>query len=222
MAAPKASGARGARPSGTRADARRRATAPKPRGARADERRQTIVDAALEVVRSHPVADVQLAEIAERAGMRPNHVLYYFASRDDVLIEAVRHAETRLAAARSEELRSSDDPLARYVEEYLPDDRHDPVWKLWLEGWLRSASHDAFGAVGREMNERWLSDLVDALQDAVVAGAALTEDVAAFGRRFNVFLDGLAVHVLAGHLDVAEARRWAMRMLAVELRLPLG
>jgi len=190
--------------------------APRPSGARADARRQTIVEAALEVVRSHPVADVQLAEIAARAGMKPNHVLYYFASRDAVLIEAVRHAETALADARSRELRAAEEPLARYVEQYLPDDRHDPVWKLWLEGWLRSASHDEFGAVGREMNERWLSDLVAVLEGSVAAG----EDKLAFARRFNVFLDGLAVHVLAGHIDIEEAREWAMRMLAVELGLP--
>lgn len=190
---------------------------PTPSGARADARRRTIIEAALEVVRSHPVADVQLAEIAARAGMRPNHVLYYFASRDDVLIEAVRHAETGLATARSEQLRAAENPLARYVEQYLPDDRHDPVWKLWLEGWLRSASHDEFGAVGREMNERWLSDLVDAVENAVAAGASLSEEPITFGRRFNVFLDGLALHVLAGHLGTAEAKEWAMRMLAVEL-----
>ena len=72
-----------------------------PTGARADARRLMIAKAALAVVADHPVADVQLAEIAARAGMKPNHVLYYFASRDAVLIEAVRHAELQLAGARA-------------------------------------------------------------------------------------------------------------------------
>jgi len=54
------------------------------------------------------------------------------------------------------------------------------------------------------------------LEGSVAAG----EDKLAFARRFNVFLDGLAVHVLAGHIDIEEAREWAMRMLAVELGLP--
>ena len=39
-------------------------------------------------------------------------VLYYFASREAVLIEAVRHAETALAGARSQELRAAEDPSA--------------------------------------------------------------------------------------------------------------
>ena len=49
---------------------------------------------------------------------------------------------------------------------------------------------------------------------------AAGEDKLAFARRFNVFLDGLAVHVLAGHIDIEEARQRAMRMLSAELRLP--
>ncbi len=194
-------------------------------GSRADERRQRIVDAALEVVRAHPVADVQLAEIAARAGMRPNHVLYYFSSRDDVLIEAVRHAEARLAEERAKELRAAGTPsarLARYVEQYLPDDRNDPVWKLWLEGWLRSASHAEFGTLGRELNERWVRDLADALEEAVTAGASLSEDPLAFAQRFIFSLDGLALHVLAGHISTDEAMELAMRMLSVELQLPPG
>jgi AcrR family transcriptional regulator len=177
------------------------------------DRRQTILDAALEVIREHPVADVQLAAIAERAGMKPNHVLYYFASRDDVLIEAVRYAETQLAEHRAEALGSAatqTERLDRFVAEYLPDDRHDPVWKLWLEGWLRSASHERFGAVGRGLQQRWIADLADVVE---------AEDAHAFARRFLLGLDGLALHVLAGHITTPEARELAMTTLRVELRL---
>ena len=192
-----------------------------PSGPRADARRLTIVTAALAVVRDHPVADVQLAEIAARAGMRPNHVLYYFSSRDAVLIEAVRHAEVQLADARAAALRSIADPaerLRRYVADYLPDDRHDPVWKLWVEGWLRSASHDEFGAVGREMNERWRGDLVAALEHAAAEGTPVPANTVDVARRFNFTLDGLAIHVLAGHVSTAEAQELALRTLRAELR----
>ena len=191
-----------------------------PTGARADARRLMIAKAALAVVADHPVADVQLAEIAARAGMKPNHVLYYFPSRDAVLIEAVRHAELELAGARAAALGAVGDPearLRRYVVAYLPDDRHDPVWKLWMEGWLRSASHEAFGAVGREMNEAWRGDLVDALEHAARAGMAVPDDRVDVARRFNFALDGFAVHVLAGHVGAGEAAELALRTLRAEL-----
>jgi AcrR family transcriptional regulator len=111
-------------------------------------RREQILDAALEALRAVPVAEVQLAEIADRAGMRPAHVLYYFGSREGVL------------AAVAERLRDTRDGA-----DYLPHDRHDPYWKLRIDGWLRGGPGDA-------------------------------EQFA---------LDGLALHVLAGHLTRDEA-----------------
>jgi AcrR family transcriptional regulator len=189
--------------------------------ARGDARRTQILEGALAAIRAQSIADVQLASIAAHAGLRPNHVLYYYASRDDVLIAAVAHAERRLADGRSERLREIADPherLAAYVRAYLPDDRHDPVWKLWIEGWLRSASRAEFGEVGWEANLGWRADLVEALQHALGAGAPTTEEITAFARRFNFLLDGLAVHMLAGHLGQDEAAELATTALDAELR----
>ena len=138
----------------------------RPQGERADAMRARIVEAALAAIREQPVANVQLAAIAERAGLRPGHVLYYFASRDAVLVETVRVAEGRLADVRTAALARVSAPLERldvYVEHYLPDDRHDPVWKLWLAAWLRSPAHADFAALGTAMDARWRADLVAAL-----------------------------------------------------------
>jgi AcrR family transcriptional regulator len=184
-------------------------------GERADAVRARIVVAARDVIREQPVADVQLAAIAERAGMRPGHVLYYFASRDDVLVETVRSEEARLAEERAAELAGIADPLARlerYIVHYLPDDEHDPVWKLWFEGWLRSASHDEFAEVGDAMDARWRADLAAALRDAGATG-----DVEGKAMRLNVLLDGLALHVMSRHLSAHHAAGIAIDELRRDL-----
>jgi AcrR family transcriptional regulator len=191
---------------------------PTPRG---DLRRQQIVEAALAEIRTEAVADVQLAAIAERAGMKASHVLYYFGSRDDVLIAAVAHAEQQLATGRGERLRAIDDPierLAAFVAAYLPDDRHDPVWKLWIEGWLRSPSRAEFAPVGRKADEGWMADAAACFEHAVARGRTLPEPAADYARRFLFYLDGLAVHVLADHVDPARAADYAMAALRSELR----
>ena len=192
------------------------------RSVRGDARRKQILDGALAAIREQPLADVQLSAIAAHAGLKPSHVLYYFASRDDVLIGAVAHAEHQLAEGRSERLRGIADPrerLAAYVTSYLPQDRHDPVWKLWVEGWLRSASRDEFAEVGWEANLGWRADLIEAVQHALGPRVPATEETTAFARRFNFLLDGIAIHVLAGHLDATEGGDVAMSAITSELRL---
>ena len=100
---------------------------------------------------------------------------------------------------------------------YLPDDRHDPVWKLWVEGWLRSPSRTQFAVVGREADLGWRSDLEACLEHVAAHGGTLPEPAPAFARRFMYFLDGLAIHVLADHIAAAEAKRFAMRAVRSEL-----
>ena len=191
---------------------------PTPRG---DLRRQQIVEAALAEIRTQAVADVQLSAIAERAGMKPSHVLYYFGSRDDVLIAAVAHAENLLATGRGERLREIVDPLERlaaFVGAYLPQDRHDPVWKLWIEGWLRSPSRSEFAPVGRKADEGWIADIVECFEHAEARGRILPEPAPSYARRFLFLLDGLSVHVLANHIEPDEAVEYAMAALRSELR----
>ena len=195
-------------------------SAPRRSSARGEIQRRRIIDAALQAIRASPVADVQLAAIGKHASLSPSHVLYYFASRDDVLIAAVAHAEQELAAGRPERLRAIEDPNARlraYVRAYLPDDRHDPVWKLWIEGWLRSASREAFRPVGADANLRWRADLIEALVHAGGAAGHAADAVTAMARRLNFLLDGLAIHVLSGKVTPAEAEEIAMDAIGAEL-----
>jgi AcrR family transcriptional regulator len=190
------------------------------RSPRGDARRRQIVVGTLEAIRAQPVADVPLAAIAAHVGLAPNHILYYFPSRDAVLIAAVEHGENALAEGRSERLQAVADPeqrLVAYVREYLPDDQHDPVWKLWIEGWARSTSREEFGEVGWEANLRWRADLEEALAHAVAAGASLTDELTTVARRVNILLDGIAIHVLAGHVTPAEGMEIAMGAIRSEL-----
>jgi AcrR family transcriptional regulator len=78
-----------------------------------DRRRRQIIDAALAEVRAQPIAEVRLAAITARAGLGASHALYYFGSRDGVLVAAVAHAEQQLVADRRDRLETIDDPIGR-------------------------------------------------------------------------------------------------------------
>jgi AcrR family transcriptional regulator len=194
-----------------------------PNDSRGARRREQIIDAALAATRDSAVADVQLAAIAGYAGMRPSHLLYYFGSRDEILVGAAQRVERTLAEGRAERLEAipdADDRLRAYVAMYLPDDRHDPAWKLWVEGWLHPSAGQAFAAVGDAAHAGWHADLIATVEYAVAHLPGIEEGTSAFCRRMIFLLDGLAIHVASGHLSREDALNLAMTTLRTELRLP--
>ena len=57
--------------------------------------------AALEVISERGFADTRIADVAERAGVSPALVIYYFKTKDQLLTEAIRHYEDTWYAAAS-------------------------------------------------------------------------------------------------------------------------
>ncbi len=59
----------------------------------ADQRRGQMLHAALDVISERGFADTRIADIAERIGISPALVIYYFKTKDQLLTEAIRHYE---------------------------------------------------------------------------------------------------------------------------------
>ncbi|NRQ37743.1 TetR/AcrR family transcriptional regulator [Nonomuraea sp. NN258] len=189
---------------------------------RGRQARAKVLEAALAEVAQRPVAEIQVQHIAERAGMSPARVLYYFQSRDRILAEIFRYSERRLAERRASELHGVADPeerLDRYVRLYLPADRHDVSWKLWLEAWLRSVTNDEMSRTADEIDNGWMRDLTAIVLDGAAGGVFRPVAVEEFLPWFNALLDGLAVHVLIGRLSRAQAVRTALDRVTDELRI---
>ena len=59
----------------------------------ADQRREQMLRAALEVIADRGYADTRIADVAERTGISPALVIYYFKTKDQLLTEAIRYSE---------------------------------------------------------------------------------------------------------------------------------
>src|SRR4051794_20114755 len=106
--------------------------------AREEERREAILEAALQVVAERGLSDLRMSDISDRAGMSAGHVLYYFKTKEAVLMQALRFIEDRFHAAADAELAklpAGPERLRRLLELDLPGGRGDPRWALWLEAW---------------------------------------------------------------------------------------
>ena len=166
------------------------------------ERLDEILDAACQAIVERGFSDTRVSDIAEVAGTSTGTIHYYFDSKQDVLMAALRWASDRLFGR----LESADGPdatarLAALLDSaipYGPEARHDE-YVLWTEVWalvLRSPEH--LPAL-QDLSERWRAFFFD-----VVAWAkALWPD---FARASDLCpLRALCFAMCFGRLGVAMA-----------------
>src|SRR5437763_6526095 len=127
-----------------------------------EERREAILEAALEVVAERGLAETRLSDISERASMSSGHVLYYFKTKEALLMETLRFIEDRVHESADRELRSLESGalrLRRLVELNLPTGRGDVRWMLWIEAWALAPHDDRIVELITELDPRWVRRL---------------------------------------------------------------
>ncbi|WP_370290007.1 TetR/AcrR family transcriptional regulator [Nocardioides sp.] len=171
---------------------------------RLEQPREQVLAATLDLIAEQGLAGVTMARLAERLGTSGGHLLYYFGTRDGLLLETLRWSEQRyaverepvLAAAEARTGTEGDDPdaVVAFAEVYLPLDRADPRWLLWLELWARAPYDDDLAAAQRELDDLWHDDLVRLL------GRVLPDlaDPAGVSTRLRAMWDGFAIAIING------------------------
>ena len=158
-------------------------------------RKPQILAAAAEVITQRGLAATRIADIAERAGTSPSGVLYWFATKDQLLAEALTVDEEAFNEQVTQRLLTVRSPSARLL--MLFDacvDEYD--WSLWIEVWSRALHDDATRAARQRFDDRWR----ELIASVIRAGQASGE----FARRHNpdqvaltlaTLIDGLALQV---------------------------
>lgn len=194
------------------------------------KRREGVLQAALDVIVERGLANTRMSDIAKRAGMSPGNILYYFESKDDLLMDLLRRSEDLLIRQANEEfdgLPSYADRLQRLTELAAPTGPSDPGWILWLEVWSLSPHDERIGRGHADLDRRWVGTLADLVRSGQEAGEFSPHiDPRDFALRYGAMMDGLAIKVVAGidGMDVARlleaCSATAVRELG--LRVPRG
>src|SRR5215212_2870535 len=90
-----------------------------PRPSTGHVRRPAILTAAAAVIAERGVIGTRIADVAERAGTSAPGVLYWFATKDELLTEALAFSDDRFYAELNDQLArldSAGERLARIVE----------------------------------------------------------------------------------------------------------
>jgi len=167
----------------------------------ADQRRTQMVVAALEVISERGYADTRIADVAERAGVSPALVIYYFKTKDQLLTEAIRHYEESWYAVGQRRMQKLTTAAAR-IEEIVAMNcltEADPApgssWQLWLDFWAQAARNPEVASVRRKSDERWREEISAVVLAGQAAGEFRDLDAHAFATCLSSLLDGLTIQI---------------------------
>ncbi|MEU6555786.1 TetR/AcrR family transcriptional regulator [Streptomyces sp. NPDC046915] len=175
---------------------------PSPRRRTPAPPREEVLAAAMDMIAERGLEQLTMAALGREVGMSSGHLLYYFHSKDELLLQTLEWSEGRLGAERARLLTrpgTARERLDAYVDLYVPDGHRDPHWTLWLEVWNRSqnAADDARDRQAA-IEGAWHRDLVALLADGVTRGEFRPVDADRFAARLRALLDGFSIHVAVG------------------------
>ena len=190
-----------------------------------EPRRIEMLRAAAELICERGFGDTRIADVAKRAGVSSALVIYYFGTRDRLLVDALRYSEESGYEAMEQklaEISSLRDRLSLLIKwTCVPeaDDEIPGAWGLWFDLWAQAFRHDEVKAGRVELDARWRAMIVDAVR---TADPDTDVDIRMFALEFSALLDGLSIQVALDdpEVDSTVAYDVAMRFAERELNLP--
>ena len=169
---------------------------------RRPERLEQILEAACRAILDRGFPATRIADIAEAARVSTGTVHYYFATKDEVLIAALKWASARLFQ-RIEH--PGDEPPARRLARLLavsvpyPGPARDE-YVLWIELWLRVLHQPDLLAQCEAISEQWRGYFHDIVRAGAETGEfAPAADADEVAERLVAFLDGLGFETALGY-----------------------
>jgi AcrR family transcriptional regulator len=191
-----------------------------PRPTTGHVRRPAILKAAAEVIAERGVIGTRIADVAERAGTSAPGVLYWFATKDELLTEALAFSDDRFYAELNDELAQLDsarDRLRRIVELWPAEGDDEAV--LWMELWVRALRDPAVNAARERLDARWRAAIAEVIRDGQAAGEFGRVDPEGFALTLGALMDGFAIQLALRDPAVTPERVHEHCMALVEERL---
>ncbi len=163
--------------------------------------REEVFATAMAAIAAQGLAGLTMAGLGKELGMSGGHLLYYFGSKDQLLLETLRWSEAQLGERRREVLgggASATERLRAFAALYLPTGAGDPRWTLWVEVWGRSQASEEIRAGQVEIEAVWRADLVELLREGIAAGEFRAVEPERFAVLLGALLDGFGTPVVVG------------------------
>jgi AcrR family transcriptional regulator len=198
---------------------------PAPATEQNEARRIGMLRAAAELICERGFGDTRIADVAKRAGVSSALVIYYFGTRDRLLVDALRYSEESFYEAAEQmlaEVPSLRERLSLLIRWTCVPEGNDEIpgaWGLWFDLWAQAFRHDEIKAGRVEADARWRKMIVDAIKSAEPDTKV---NARMFALEFAALLDGLAIQVALDDPEVDSDLAYdiAMHFAERELNLP--
>jgi len=190
-----------------------------------EARRVQMLRAAAELVCERGFSETRISDVAKRAGVSSALVIYYFGTRDRLLVDALRYSEEsgyEAAERMLAEIPSLHERLSLLIKWTCVPEAENEIpgaWGLWFDLWAQAFRHDEVKAGRVELDARWRRMIADAVESADLDTEV---DARMFALEFSALLDGLSIQVALEdpEVDSTVAYDIAMRFAERELNLP--
>jgi AcrR family transcriptional regulator len=177
------------------------------------------------VIAERGVAATRIADVAERSGVSPPAVLYWFDSKEKLLAEALVADDESFyerLAARLAPASCSRERLALLID--VATDESDD-FALWMELWTWSLRDEELRRARERFDARWRGEIEAIVRSGQEEGDFGAIDPAEAGLAIASLIDGLTVQVALGDPEVSKRRMRAAvlsgagRLLECELEV---
>jgi AcrR family transcriptional regulator len=171
-----------------------------PKSADSEARRTEFAEAAWRTIAERGLDAATVRAVARDAGASTGRLVHYFRSKDELMLEALRHAG-RVVRARMNALLARSEGLAALralLLDALPLDAvRRAEWRFWLAYWGRAASEPGLAGEQERRIGIWRGMLTRVLDDARARGElAAGVDSALEAEALMALVDGLGQQAL--------------------------
>ena len=183
-------------------------------------RRPELLAAAAAVIRQRGLENARVVDVADEAGTSAPSVLYYFASKAELLKEALTSAEEGFYEELEIELAGIEgarERMLRILQYGAGEGDYDAA--LWMELWARALRDPELAATRAELDGRWRRTIADVVRYGQDRGEFGLADADEFAVLLASLLDGLAVQIALRDMEVTpdRVRELAMKLAEREL-----
>jgi TetR/AcrR family transcriptional repressor of bet genes len=171
------------------------------RDALKEARRVQLMEATIDCIAARGFADLTLADVARTAGLSVGIVNFYFKSKDQLLIETLRHLVDEYIKQTSENIRSVGMTAAAQVEAMIESDFHRAVANrkkvtVWYAFWGETRWRPEFLKICQGLSESFHAETREIFARLVAEGGYQDVDPDIVARGFDAMIDGLWLDML--------------------------